>query len=126
MVTGSVAIAGASVERDGGAGEDGVVAGHEREAAEVEAVGELGFTGGELLVAAGGDREGVAGCDGFRQRVPEFERVRGVAFDFHRAGGVGAGGKGELAAGEPTGRVAFEAGGGEAAVAGGGDDGAGG
>src|SRR5687768_931060 len=42
-----------------GDGEDVVGAGHVGEAAEVEGIGEPGLAGGELLVAAGGDGEGV-------------------------------------------------------------------
>ena len=37
-------------------------------------VGELGLAGGELLVAAGGDGEGVAGRDRVRHRLPQLER----------------------------------------------------
>ena len=61
-------------EDDGvaGAGNGGqeVVARHVGEAAEVDGVGELGLAGGEVLVAAGGDGEGVARRDGVGHRLP--------------------------------------------------------
>jgi hypothetical protein len=47
-----------------GDGEDVVGAGDVGEAAEVGGVGKLGLAGGELLVAAGSNRERIAGRDG--------------------------------------------------------------
>ena len=69
-----------SLDRLAGAGDGGdeVVAGHVREAAEVDGVGELGLAGGELLVAAGGDGEGVAGRDGVGHGLPQLDDRRGA------------------------------------------------
>ena len=90
-----------------GDGEDVVGAGHVREAAEVDGVGELGLAGGEVLVAAGGDGEGVAWRDGLRHRLPQLDgglaAGERVALHLLGAAGVGAGGEGDEAAGEPAG-----------------------
>ena len=70
------------------------------EAAEVDAVVELGAAGGEVLVAAGADDEGVAGRDRLRHGLPELDcsRIAGdVALHFLEATGVGAGGEGDEA-----------------------------
>src|ERR1700744_632402 len=104
MSTTSVSIAAASVEGLvlGRRRQRDVVAGHVGEAAMVDAVGELGLAGRELLVAAGGQREGVAGRHRLAHRLPKLEGVRAVALYFHGAPGIGAGGERELAAGEPA------------------------
>ena len=112
-----------------GDGEDVVGAGHVREAAEVDGVGELRLAGGEALVAAGGDGEGVVGGDVEGHGLPELDCCSGagerVALHFLGAAGVGAAGEGDEAAGEPVGFERIEARGGELAVARGGEDGAG-
>src|SRR5581483_71895 len=69
----SISIAAASVARlrGGDRRERGVVARHIGKAAEVDAVGELRLAGRKLLVAAGGDGEGIAGRDGLAHRLPQ-------------------------------------------------------
>ena len=112
-----------------GDGQDVVVARHVREAAEVDRVGELGPAGRELLVAAGGDGEGVARSDRERHGLPQLD-CRGAAGErvpLHLLGaaGVGARGEGDEAAREPVGGEGVEAGGGEEPEARRGEDGAG-
>ena len=86
-----------------------IIAGHVRETPVVRRIRELVAAGGELLVATDGDRECVAGDGRRAERLPEFDAdntiADAVAFDFAGAAGVGAGGRGEQTAREPTGRV---------------------
>src|SRR5215211_5925233 len=53
--------------------QDEIVAGHVREAAEIQGVREFRAAGGEALVAAGGDAERVADGDRARRALPQIE-----------------------------------------------------
>src|SRR3954463_4606061 len=52
---------------------DEIVAGHVREATEVDAIGEFSAAGGEALIAAGGNAERVADRDGARRAPPQVD-----------------------------------------------------
>src|SRR5437660_1807253 len=99
-------VAGGALRRRG---EQEVVAGDLREAAEVVGVGEAGAAGGEALVAAGGDRKAVAGRDLFGHRLPQGQpRLscgKAMRLDLDRKPGIGAGGPAQAACGEqPVGK----------------------
>src|SRR5688572_22381800 len=107
----------------GGRGDE-IVAGHVREAAEVDAVAEPGLARRELLVAACRDVERVTGDDGVGEGLPQLDggrRAGGMAADFLGAAGVGAGGESEKPAREETVGEGGEAAGGDVAQAGRGD-----
>ena len=82
--------------------DDEIVAGDQRKAAEIVGVGEARAAGGKALVAAGGDREGVAGRDRFRHRLPQRQpRVAGdkpMLLDLDRKAVVGAAAPGQAPA----------------------------
>ena len=74
--------------------DDEVVARDVREAAEVDRIVEAVAAGGEALVAAGGDGEGVADRDRLRHRLPQLDQhavaVDAMRLHLDREAGIGA------------------------------------
>src|SRR5690606_14335743 len=98
-----------------------VVAGHVWKAAIVDGVGEARRARLEAFVAACGDGDRIADCDGLTHGLPEFDFDQAAAicvtFDLHGAPGIGASGEGENSAREPAADVVGDAIDGEAAGA---------